>query len=109
MGVEGNSFGGGDFCINIPDDLCGEEGMGTSSLFSKMFNSERLHRGFGATLQIFFSHDQSTQQDLRGPEATTHCKGLPTPLFLGLFPLYPAFVGLTGGHQRNSQIPSPRV
>lgn len=32
-----------DFCINIAGNLCGEEGMGTSSLFSKMFNSERLH------------------------------------------------------------------
>lgn len=32
-----------DFCINIAGNLCGEEGMGTSSLFSKMFNSESLH------------------------------------------------------------------
>lgn len=31
-----------DFCINIPGDLCGEEGMGTSSLFSRMFSSERF-------------------------------------------------------------------
>lgn len=32
-----------EFRINIPGDLCGEEGMGTSSLFSEMFNSQR-HR-----------------------------------------------------------------
>lgn len=59
-----------DSFINIAGDLCGEEGRGTSSLFSKMFNSERLHRVFGATLQILFLDDQSTHLDLRGREAT---------------------------------------
>lgn len=43
-GVKKTGFGSGeaDSCTNFAGDLHGEEGMGTSDLFSRMFHPERL-------------------------------------------------------------------
>lgn len=76
-----------DFCINIPGICVERRGWG-----HPVYSVECLvQRGFGATLQILFLDYQSTHLNLRGPEVTLgfllHC--------LGLFSLYPVFVGLT--------------
>lgn len=109
-GVKETGLEEADFCINTAGDLCGEEGMETFSLFSEMFNSERFHRGFGATPQILFLDYQSTHLDLRVPEATPPVAQGFLLHRLGLFPLDAVFVGLLDrGAQSNSQIPTTKT